>query len=278
MQQHTIHPTAIVEKGATLGNNVTIEPYAIVKEHVVLHDNVTIKAHAYIDGYTTIGEGTVIYPSASIGTQTQDLKFKGEKTNVRIGKNCVIREFVTINSSCGEGTAVVIGDNCFIMAYCHVAHNCELGNHVVMSNNAALAGHVIIEDHAIIGGFTPVHQFVRIGTYAMIGGMSRIPHDVPPYTIGAGIPFKFGGLNIIGLKRNGFSLATRSALSQVFKITYRSKLKLEEALNKIEREVDLIPEVQHWVKFCRESQRGLIGIQGVTTEKTVEEAPALVEV
>lgn len=263
MSETKIHPTAIVEPGAKLGKNVTVEAYAVVKSTVTLKDNVVIKSHAYIDGNTTIGEGTKIYPFASIGTKTQDLKFRGETTFVEIGSNCEIREFVTINSSSGENTTVKVGNFCLIMAYCHIAHNCEIGNRVVMSNNATLAGHVIIEDNAIIGGLTPIHQFVRVGAFAMVGGMSRITHDVPPYTIGAGIPFKFGGLNIIGLKRNGFPLKTRTALSKAFKILYRSQLLPPEALHRIETEVEALPEIRHFVNFCRESKRGLIGLQGM---------------
>ncbi len=167
--------------------------------HVVLEDYVTIKSHAYMMGIRQWGRNNDLSLS-SIGTKTQDLKYRGEKTFVKIGKRCDIREFVTINSSCQENTTVEIGDNCLIMAYCHVAHNCTVGNHVIMSNNATLAGHVTVEDYAIIGGLTPIHQFVRIGRYAMVGGLSRVTHDIPPYTIGAGIPYKFGGLNIVGLK------------------------------------------------------------------------------
>lgn len=263
MNESNIHSTAIIEPGAKVGNNVTVEAYAVVKSTVTLKNDVVIKSHAYIDGNTTIGEGTVVYPFASIGTKTQNLKFRGEKTFVEIGNNCEIREFVTINSSTEEDTVVKVGDSCFIMAYCHIAHNCELGNHVVMSNNATLAGYVTIEDYAIIGGLTPIHQFVRIGTYSMVGGMSRVTHDVPPYTIGAGIPFKFGGLNIVGLKRHGFSLKTRQALSKAFKLMYRSKLLPEEALQRIEQEVEPLPEILHWIRFCRESKRGLMGLQGV---------------
>lgn len=269
MSKSNIHPTAIVDDGAIIGKNVIIEPYAIVKSHVVLEDHVTIKAHAYIDGYTTIGEGTVIYPSASIGTKTQDLKFRGEKTFVNIGKHCEIREFATINSSCGENTTVSIGNHCLIMAYCHVAHNCEVGNHVIMSNNATLAGHVTVEDHAIIGGLTPIHQFVRVGKYAMVGGMSRVTHDIPPFTIGAGIPFKFGGLNIIGLKRHGIGLEIRKELARAFKLLYRSKLHVDEALIQIEKEVVQLPEIQHLIKFCRESKRGLMGLQ-IPLEEALE--------
>lgn len=261
-----IHPAAIIESGAKIGDNVTIEAYAVIKSTVTLEDNVVIKSHAYIDGNTTIGEGTIIWPSASIGTKTQDLKFRGEKTFVVIGKNCEIREFCTINSSCQENSIVKIGDNCLIMAYCHVAHNCEIGNRVIMANNANLAGHVIVEDFAVIGGMTPVHQFSRIGSYSMVGGFSRITHDVPPYTIGAGAPYKIGGLNLIGLKRHGFPFEVRKSLSQAFRYTYRSGLPLQAALEKIEDEVPLNPHVKHWIEFCRNSRRGLIGFHGVIVE------------
>lgn len=256
-----IHETAIVAKGVSIGNNVVIEPYAIINSpHVILEDGVVIKSHAYIDGYTTIGEGTTIYPGAIIGTKTQDLKYRGERTYVKIGKRCDIRECVTINSSCGEDTSVTVGDDCLIMAYCHVAHNCIVGNRVIMSNNATLAGHVEVGDYAVIGGMTPIHQFVRIGSYAMVGGMSRVTHDVPPYTIGAGIPYKFGGLNVVGLKRHGFSLDIRKELSQAFKLVYRSEFTLSEALNKIEAELKPYSEVLNFLAFCRSSKRGLMGI------------------
>ncbi len=257
-----IHPSAVVESGAKIGKNVTIEAYAIVKKTVTLEDNVVVKSFVYIDGYTTIGEGTVIWPSASIGTKPQDLKFRGEKTYVVIGKNCEIREFVTINSSCQEGTTVKIGDNCLLMAYSHVAHNCEVGNRVIMANNATLAGHVIVEDNAIIGGMTPIHQFSRIGRNSMVGGFSRITHDVPPFTIGAGVPYKLGGINLVGLKRHGFSLEERKSLHQAFKITYRLGMGLGEALEYIEKNVPLNSYVNHWISFCRNSKRGLIGMTG----------------
>lgn len=260
-----IHPTAIIESGAQIGENVTIEPYAIIKENVILEDNVVIKSHAYIDGYTTIGSGTTIWPSASIGTQTQDLKYNGEKTYVKIGKNCHIREFVTINSSTQEGSVVEVGDNCLLMAYCHIAHNSKIGHHVVMSNCATLAGHVTIGNHAIIGGFSPIHQNVRVGDYAMVGGMSRVGHDIPPFTIGGGIPFRVGGINIIGLKRKGMSMEVRNSLSRVFKIFYRSDLKLEEALAEAESQCEMLPEVESWLEFCKSpSSRGLMGFHTAT--------------
>lgn len=265
-----IHPTAIIEEGAVIGDDVTIEAYAVIKKNVVLKNGVTVKSHAYIGGNTTIGEGTVIFSFASIGCDPQALKYRGETSYIRIGKGCQIREYVSINGSLGEGSVSSIGDHCFIMAYCHIAHNSVVGNHVIMSNNATLAGHVLVEDHAYIGGMTPLHQFTRIGCFAMVGGMSRVPHDVPPYTIGAGIPFKFGGLNLIGLKRHGIPFETRLELSRAFKIMYRSNLTPEDALMRIEEECKPIPEILHWLDFCRESKRGLVGVQGVLGELEAE--------
>ena len=259
-----IHPTAIVEKGVKIGNNVTVEAFAIVKKNVTLQDNVVIKSHAYLDGYTTIGENSTVFPGAVIGVKSQDLKYRGEKTFVEIGKNCEIREYATINSSCGENSKVQIGNNCLIMAYCHVAHNCKIGNHVIMANGSMLAGHVTIEDFAIIGGMTPIHQFSRIGAYAMVGGFSRVPNDIPPYTVGGGVPYRLGGINIIGLKRHKFSLSVRSKLARAFKLIYREKLYLDQALAAIEKTVEPIKEVKHLVEFCRSSKRGIIGLGGIT--------------
>ncbi|MGM0440628.1 MAG: acyl-ACP--UDP-N-acetylglucosamine O-acyltransferase [Chlamydiota bacterium] len=256
-----IHPTAIIEEGAQIGNNVSVEPYTIIKSNVVLEDGVTIKAHAYIDGHTTIGAGSTIWPFASIGTKCQDLKYRGERTFVKIGKNCEIREYVTINSSCGEDDVVSLGDNCLLLAYCHVAHNCTVGNNVIMSNSATLAGHVTVEDNAIIGGFTPIHQFCSIGKHAMVGGMSRIAYDVPPYTIGGGVPYKMGGINMVGLKRKGMDFKNRNMLAKAYRLLYRSDLKLEEALSRIENDLEQTPEIQHLLNFCRNSKRGIIGLQ-----------------
>lgn len=272
-----IHPLAIVEPGAKLGKNVVVEAFAVVKGNVILKDDVVIKSHAYIDGNTTIGEGTIIWPGASIGTKTQDLKYRGEKTFVEIGKRCEIREYVTINSSCQENSTVRIGDECLLMAYCHVAHNCEIGNKVIMSNSAMLAGHVIVEDCARIGGMTPVHQFSRIGCYAMVGGFSGVLRDIPPYTVGGGFPYKFGGINIIGLKRHQFPLEVRVALSKAFKLTYRSGFHLEEALAQIESQVESLKEVKHWIEFCKTSKRGILGLEGVAKGNDSDEEISLEE-
>jgi UDP-N-acetylglucosamine acyltransferase len=277
MTKSNIHPSAIIEPGAQLGENVTIEAYAVIKGSVTLKDGVVVKSHAYIDGNTTIGEETVIWPGASIGTKTQDLKFRGEQTFVIIGKQCDIRECVTINSSCHDNSVVRVGDHCLIMAYSHVAHNCEIGNRVILANNVNLAGHVVVEDFAVLGGMTPVHQFSRIGCYAMVGGFSRITHDVPPYTIGAGAPYKLGGLNLIGLKRHEFPYEVRRALTKAFKLIYRSGLRLADALDRIENELDPNPHILHWLQFCRASRRGLIGLQGITHQAEEEDFDELEE-
>ncbi len=270
-----IHPLAVVESGAVLGQNVCVEAFAVVKGTVSLGNDVVVKSHAYIDGHTTIGDGTVIWPGASIGTKPQDLKYRGEKTYVAIGKHCEIREYATINSSCQEGSVVKIGDHCLLMAYCHVAHNCELGNGVVMANSAMLAGHVTVGDCVRIGGMTPVHQFSRIGAYAMVGGFSGVLRDIPPFTIGGGFPYRFGGINIIGLKRHQFPLSVRQAIAQAFKLTYRSGLHLEEALLRIEREVEPFPEILQWIAFCKTSKRGILGLEGVAkTLETQDEDPS----
>ncbi|MCH9612819.1 MAG: Acyl-[acyl-carrier-protein]--UDP-N-acetylglucosamine O-acyltransferase [Chlamydiia bacterium] len=267
------HPTAIVEPTVKIGKNVEIEPYAVIKGNVELKDNVTVKSHAHIEGNTTIGRGTTIFPFASIGTVTQDLKFAGEETFIDIGENCSIRECVTINGSCGEGTRVSVGNQCLIMAYCHIAHNCQVGNQVIMSNNATLAGHVTVDDYAIVGGMTPIHQFVRIGSYAMVGGMSRVTKDVPPFTLGGGHPYKIGGLNLVGLKRRQFSLEARKALTKAFKVTYRSGIKLADALDLLRLEYPEDTNVKYWIDFCADSKRGLIDHSlAQSKEKALEEA------
>jgi UDP-N-acetylglucosamine acyltransferase len=273
-----IHPLAVVESGAKIGKNVTIEPFAVVKGTVTLKDHVVIKSHVYIDGHTTIDEGTVIWPGASIGTKPQDLKYRGEKSFVEIGKHCEIREYATINSSCMENSVVKVGDHCLIMTYCHIAHNCSLGNRVIMANSSMLAGHVIVEDFAIIGGCTPVHQFSRIGKYSMVGGFSPVSHDIPPFTIGGGHPFRFGGLNLVGLKRHKFPLDVRKALTAAFRITYRMNLRLEDSIEKIEKEVMPYPEVRHWIDFCKSSKRGLMGLSGITKNNSIESQEDLSEI
>lgn len=253
-----IHPTALVHKDAQIAPTVTIEAYAVIQSpHVILEDGVVIKSHVYIDGRVHIKKNTTIWPFASIGTQTQDLKYKGEVTFVEIGENCQIREYVTINSSCGENSKVIVGNRCLIMAYCHVAHDCTLGNGVIMTNGATLAGHVRVGDNAILGGLCAVHQNARIGDHAMVGGGSMVGQDLPPYCIGTGFPLKIVGLNIIGLKRHKFPLEVRKELIRVYRITFQSGLNWKEAKELIEKELPDNEYVRTWVRFCSETKRGM---------------------
>lgn len=259
-----IHPNAFIEKGATIGKNVKIEAFVTIKKNVIIEDNVVIKSNAYIDGYTTLKQNVIVWPGACIGTKPQDLKYKGERSFVEIGENTEIREFVTINSSCQKDSTVKIGKNCLIMAYCHIAHDCNIGNYVIMANSSMCAGHVSIYDYVVIGGMTPIHQFSRIGEHAMVGGFSGVSHDIPPYTIGRGLPYRLGGLNIIGLKRRGFSLEVRNELAKAFKFTFRMGLRLDQALSKIQSELKPLDQIVRWVEFCKNSKRGIIDLQGIT--------------
>jgi UDP-N-acetylglucosamine acyltransferase len=253
-----IHPTAIVSPDAQLDEGVEIGPYAIIGAEVKIGKNTVIGPHTVIDDFTQIGEGCRIFQFCSIGAPPQDLKFGGEKTRVIIGNFNTIREFVTIHRATAADIGVtLLGDHNLIMAYCHVAHNCKLGNRIVMSNAAMLAGHVHIEDYAIISGLSGIHQFCRIGAHSMVGGASAVVKDVPPYTIAQGNHAKLFGLNLIGLKRRGFPEQTIRAIKDAYKIVFRSQLLLEDALKKVQEDVDKIPEVDHFVQFIKESERGV---------------------
>ena len=235
-----------------------IGPYGIIGTDVKIGKNTIIGPHTIIDDYTHIGEGNRIFQFCSIGAPPQDLKFGGEKTRVVIGNFNTIREFVTIHRSTTADIGVTImGDHNLIMAYSHVAHNCKLGNNIIMSNAATLAGHIHIEDYAIISGLTGIHQFCRIGEHCMIGGSSAVVKDIPPYIIAQGNHAKLFGLNLIGLKRRNFSEKTIKAISDAYRIIFRSKLLLEDAIKKAEAEVENLPEVNHFIKFIKESERGV---------------------
>ncbi len=254
---HKIHDTAVIHPGARLGKDVEIGPYAVIGENVVIGDGVKIGAHVVIDGWTSIGNNCLIFPSASIGMEPQDLKFRGEKSYVFIGEGTKIREFATVNRATGEGEETRVGDNCLLMAYTHVAHNCVVGNNVIMSNAATLAGHVVVEDRAVIGGLSGVHQFVKIGLNAMIGGASKVVQDVPPFVIVDGHPAKVSGLNNVGMSRAGISLNARRNLKKAYKILYRSGLSLAQAIAVMEQELDSCYEVEHFLRFLRNAERGI---------------------
>ncbi len=252
-----IHPTAIVDDGATLGAGVVVGPYAIIGPEVTVGAGTQIGPHALIEQKTIIGEDCQISKGAVLGTDPQDLKFQGEDSWLHIGDRTAIREFATLNRGTSASGKTVVGSDCFLMAYTHVAHDCELGNHVILSNAVNMAGHVIIEDWAIVGGVTPIHQFVRIGAHAFVGGGSRIPQDVPPYCRAAGNPPKLYGLNAVGLERRGFSPEVRKALKSAYRHVFMSGLTVSRGVERAEQEIQGVPEVGHFLSFIKGSDRGI---------------------
>jgi UDP-N-acetylglucosamine acyltransferase len=254
-----IHPTAIIDPKAEIGEEVEIGPYSVIERDVFIDEGTKIGPHVVIRHGTHIGKRCQISQFASIGEAPQYSGYKGERTFLRIGDRNVIREFVTLHRGTVKGGGrTVIGNENFIMAYSHVAHDCQIGNQVVMANGATLAGHILIEDFAIIGGLTAIHQFCRVGTYAIIGGVSGILMDVPPYTKAQGVRAKLFGLNTIGLKRANFSEETLKALKKAYRIFFRSGLTLEKAMKQVgEDEIAQMPEVQHFLQFIQGSKRGI---------------------
>ncbi len=253
-----IHPTAIVDPDAQIGENVTIGPFAIVKSDVVIGANTSIGPHATIDQYVTIGKNCQIFQYASIGGAPQDLKFHGEKTYLTIGSGSIIREFVTINRGTGVGGGITeVGEENYLMAYTHIAHDCKTGRQVILANNSTLAGHVVIDDHATVGGLVAIHQFVNIGKYAYIGGKSAVVKDIPPYVIAAGDRATLHGLNNVGLKRHNFTMDTLSQLKKAYRIFFRIGLTVPQAVERVKAEVEQIPEVLNFMKFIQESSRGV---------------------
>ncbi|MDW7972354.1 MAG: acyl-ACP--UDP-N-acetylglucosamine O-acyltransferase [Thermodesulfovibrio sp.] len=253
-----IHKTAIVSPKAEIDKEVFIGPYCIIGDNVKIGRGTRLINHVQIEGITEIGENCIIYPFTTIGFPPQDIKYKGEPTGVKIGNNNIIREYVTIHRASVSGDGwTEIGDGNFIMAYVHIAHDCKIGNHVIMANLATLAGHVEVEDFAFIGGLVAVHQFTRIGAYAMIGGFSGVGQDVPPFTMASGPRAKLYGLNLVGLKRRGFSDETINILKKAYKILFRDKLQLKEAIEKVKRELPQIPEIIHLLEFIEKNKRGI---------------------
>jgi UDP-N-acetylglucosamine acyltransferase len=235
----SIHPTAVIHKTAKIHEDVEIGPYAIIGEN------------------TEIGRGCKIFSHAVVGSQCQDLKYKGEKSYVRVGENTSIREFVTINRATGEGEETIVGRNCLLMAYVHVAHNCRVGNNVVIANCGTLAGHVEIEDKAIIGGLVAIHQFCRIGMLSITGGCSKVVQDVPPFMIADGHPSKIHSINTVGLTRNNIPESVRKNLKQAYKILYREGLSISGAAEKINKEIPHSREILHLLDFIKKAKRGI---------------------
>jgi len=256
MTDSIIHPTAIIEEGAQIGSDCNIGPYCIIGANVRLGNSSTLKSHVVLDGYTTPGERTTIYPFASIGAAPQDLKFKGEKSELIIGKNNTIREHVTMNPGTADGgMKTIIGDNCLFMMATHVAHDCQIGNNVIMANNATLGGHVIVGDRVLIGGLAAVHQFVRIGSFAVIGGMSGVESDVIPFGRVKGERASLAGLNLIGLERGGFSKEQIKVIQRAFKGIFDGEGNLDQRLDKVANENDSNELVSQIVDFARNREK-----------------------
>ena len=247
-----VHPTAIVDRKARLGEGVSIGPYCVVGGDAALGDGCKLVSHVVVDGRTDIGSDTQIFPFASIGHAPQDQKYKGEPSTLRIGANNVIREHVTINpGTLGGGMVTCVGDECLLMVGAHVAHDCTVGNHVIMANNATLAGHVAVEDYAIIGGLSAVHQFCRIGKHAMVGGMSGVECDVIPYGSVMGDRARLSGLNIVGLKRRGFSRTDISALRRAYRLMFAEEGTMAERLEDVVEAYSDQEAVMEIVNFIR---------------------------
>ena len=253
-----IHPTAVVHPKAVIAEGVEIGPYTVIGEHVSIGRDTKVASHVLIEGWTTIGERNQIYSFSSIGTPPQDISYRNEETFLTIGDDNIIREFATVHRATTKADRKTeIGNKNFLMAYIHVAHDCKLGNHIIMANNAAFGGHVTVGDHAVLGAIVGIHQFVRIGAYAMLGGQSAIVLDVPPYVNATGNRAQLYGLNLIGLKRKGFSDAVINDLKKAYKTIFRSGLTLEAALQKVVEDFPDSKEVTYFVDFMRHSKRGV---------------------
>jgi len=252
-----IHPSAVVGKNVELGRDVVVGPGAILDGAIKIGDSIEIGPYAVITGNVSIGRKTRIFTGAVIGSPPQDLKYRGQKTFVRIGERNTIREYVTINSATDEGGETFIGSDNLIMAYSHIAHNCSVGDNTVLSNNATLAGHVTIESNAILGGLVGIHQFCRVGAFAIVGGHSKACQDILPYSMADGHPARIYWLNSKGLKRNNFSPETIAGLEKAFRFLIRSRLNITHAVEKIKTEIPATPEITLLLKFIAGSERGI---------------------
>jgi len=252
-----IHPTAVVHPWARVGEGVKIGPYTVIGQDVEIGAGCKIGTNVLIEGSTRIGRGNTFFHGASVGTAPQDLKYEGEVTRLEVGDNNTFREFVTVNTATQPGEVTRIGNGCLLMAYSHVAHNCVIGNEVILANSVNLAGHVLVDDFAIIGGVTPVHQFVRIGKYAFVGGGSRVERDVPPFIKAAGNPLQVYGINAVGLERRGFDADRRAHIKKLYRLLYRSNLNVSQVLERISAGEFSDDESQILVEFLEASERGI---------------------
>ena len=252
-----VHPTAIVHKGAKLAGDVDVGPYAIIENDTSIGRGTRIGPHCFIGAFTDIGRDNRIFTGAVIGSVSQDLKFKGERSFLKIGDGNIIREYVTMNRSTNKDGSTTVGNDNFLMAYTHIAHDCTIGNSVIIANCGTLAGYVTIEDKVIMGGLAGVHQFVKVGTLTLIGGCSKVVQDLPPYSMADGHPASVRGVNVIGLKRAGFKADKVKIIKRANKILFFSGLTTGHAIKKIKTELSPCPEIDRFVKFAGESKRGL---------------------
>ena len=253
-----IHRTALVDPTADLGSEVSVGPYCVIGPRVTVGERCTIAGHTVIERNTRVGEGVRIGYGTVIGNDPQDLKYKGEETWVEIGNGTIIREYCTINRGSTATGKTTIGERCFLMTYVHVAHDCVVGNDVIIANSVQMAGHVTVHDRAIISGLVPIHQFVRIGTYAFVGGLSRVNQDVPPYTKAAGNPVHLYGLNSVGLQRAGFSPDLKLALKRAYRLVFNSDLTVSQGVARARVELPDVAEVETFLRFIEASQRGVM--------------------
>jgi UDP-N-acetylglucosamine acyltransferase len=253
-----IHETAVVDRGAEIDVGVEIGPYSIIGAWVKIGKACRIKSHVVIEGRTTLGENNVVFQFASVGSVPQDLKYKGEPSELIIGNYNTIREFVSINPGTqGGGMVTRIGDHNLLMMYCHIAHDCILGDHNIIANGATLGGHVVIEDYVIVGGLVGIHQFTKVGSGVILGAGSMVSKDVPPYCNATGDRARLRGLNLEGLRRRGTRKETIEGLRKAYRILFRSKLKTREAIAKVRRELSGCAEAERLATFIEESQRGV---------------------
>lgn len=254
-----IHSTAVVSPKANISDNVTIGPFTVIEDDVYIGEGTQIASSALLANGTRVGKNCKIYHGAVLGTLPQDLKFGGEQTTLEIGDNTTIREYATLNRGTKAHMKTVVGSNCFLMAYIHVAHDCVIGNNVIIANAVNMAGHVEIEDFVVIGGLTAIHQFVRIGKHAMVGGGLRASKDIPPYVLAANEPMCFEGINVVGLKRRNFSSEKILNIENAYRYIYESGLNVSQAVGKIKSDLPLTEEINDILSFIGKSKRGIIG-------------------
>ncbi len=253
-----IHSSAIIDPLAELGDGVSIGPYCIIGPEVVIGSGTELQSHVVIDGRTSVGNHCRIYPFACVGKRTQDLKYRGGQTEVRIGDCTTIREYVTVHQPTTAGALTAVGDGCNLLAYCHVAHDCILGKGIIMSNSVHLAGHVTVEDDAVIGGMSGIHQFVKIGRMAMISATAKVVQDVIPFGLVDGNPASLISINRIGMQRHGKSEESITNVGRAFRTLFRSNLRLEDAIDAVRSEMGDIPDVCDMLDFIAHSERGLV--------------------